>query len=538
MTLKRKLIASAVLLAIASTAQAKDKPPVIPDHQAENPWFTAGEAAVKSRDFMKGKGEAMNIILFVGDGMGVTTVTAARILEGQLNGEDGEENNLSFDLFPYTGLAKTYNVNAQVPDSAGTMTAMMSGVKTDIGVLGLDEDADYEDCSSAAGNELVTALELAELAGLSTGIVSTARITHATPAGTFAKSPSRDWEDISDMTPAAIADGCIDIAVQLVEFEQRLEDRYPQSNVDGIEVAMGGGRRHFLRKIAADNSGDQFSAVEGDRTDGRNLTAEWQVAYPTGDYIIDQTGFDAIDPENTTRLFGLFDESHMNYEADRPNDTLGEPSLEEMTTKAIQILDNNKKGYFLHVEAGRIDHGHHAGSGYNALTDTIELAQAVQAAVDTADMSKTLILVTADHGHVFTIAGYPKRGNPILGKVIEPGSVVPALASDGLPYTTLGYANGLGFRDLGDETNADVAYDSPPDTGRKDLTGVDTEASGYHQEALVPLADSETHSGEEVTVYGIGPGSHAVIGTNEQSVVFHVMNQGAKLAHKAKDANK
>ena len=77
------------------------------------------------------------MIFFVGDGMSVSTITAARILEGQIKGMLGEENNLSFDLFPYTCMAKTYNVDAQTPDSSGTMTALMSGVKTDIGVVGV-----------------------------------------------------------------------------------------------------------------------------------------------------------------------------------------------------------------------------------------------------------------------------------------------------------------------------------------------------------------------------------------------------------------
>jgi alkaline phosphatase len=412
---------------------------------------------------------------------------------------------------------------------------MMTGVKTSIGVLGVDEDAVYGDCASVSGNELVTALELAEIAGQSTGIISTARITHATPAATYAKSPDRNWEDNSDMPEAAISQGCPDIAAQLVEFEPRLKARYQNANINGIEVVMGGGRRHFLPKDASFNSGDQTSAVEGDRTDGRNLPGEWQSAYPNGTYVIDQTGFDAIDTESTEKVFGLFNESHMQYEADRVNDIKGEPSLEEMTTKAIQVLDNNKKGYFLMVESGRIDHGHHAGSAYNALTDTIELAEAVQAAVETADMENTLILVTADHGHVFTIAGYPKRGNPILGKVVNVGEVDPALADDGLPYTTLSYANGLGYRDLGDETDADETYNYPAEAGRKDLTVIDTESSGFHQEALVPLGGGESHSGEEVTVYGMGPGAHRVVGTNEQNVIFHVMNAAGELVQKAAD---
>ena len=505
----------------------------IPDHQTSNAWYVDAIAKIDSKPDFKGRNKAKNIILFVGDGMGVSTVTAARILEGQMKGMMGEENNLSFDLFPFTGMAKTYNVDAQTPDSAGTMTAMMSGVKTDVGVIGVDEDIVRGDCSTVSGNELVTALELAEISGKSTGIISTARITHATPAATYAKSADRNWEDISDMPAAAVDQGCEDIASQLVGFEDNLRMRYPQANlIDGIEVVMGGGRRHFLPKDAAFNSPDARSSVEGDRTDGRDLTAEWQSDHPEGVYVFDQSGFDAINPENTARVFGLFNESHMQYEADRHNDIAGEPSLSEMTDKAIDILDNNKKGFFLMVESGRIDHGHHAGNAYDALTDTIEMSKAVKKALEKTDPEDTLIMVTADHSHVFTIAGYPKRGNPILGKVVSVGQTEPQLASDNLPYTTLGYTNGRGFRDLGQETDADATYGLPIATGRVDLNSVDTTTPGFHQEALVPLG-SETHAGEDVTIYGNGPGAYLVGGTNEQNIVFHIMNQTAKLEKKA-----
>jgi len=536
MNIKTTLLTSSISLALMTIAHAGDNANVIPAHQSANPWFINGQANVDAKNYFAGKTKVKNVILFVGDGMGVSTVTAARILEGQMKGMQGEENNLSFDLFPFTGLAKTYNVDAQTPDSAGTMTAMMSGVKTDVGVIGVDEDIVRGDCSTAAGNELVTALELAEIAGKSTGVVSTARITHATPAATYAKSADRNWEDDSDMTAAAKEAGCIDIASQLVGFENNLKARFPNAeNIDGIEVVMGGGRRHFLPKDATYNSPDAVSLVEGDRKDGRDLTAEWKAAYPNGEYIFDQNGFDSIDTETTERVFGLFNESHMQYESDRGNDIAGEPSLSEMTKKAIRILDNNRKGYFLTVESGRIDHSHHAGNAYNALTDTIEFSKAVQEVVDSVDMSETLIIVTADHSHVFTIAGYPKRGNPILGKVVAVGKSSPQLASDGMPYTTLGYANGRGFRDLGDETDADATYGLPNDNGRKDLTSVNTEAAGFHQEALIPLG-SETHAGEDIAIYGKGPGAHLVSGTNEQSVVFHVMNKAAKLQEKAEDA--
>ncbi|TQV74886.1 alkaline phosphatase [Aliikangiella marina] len=506
-------------------------------NNTNNAWFM--DAAYKLEktqqsveEVIRERGSAKNIILFVGDGMGVSTVTASRILEGQNKGMMGEENELSFDKFPFAGLAKTYNVDAQTPDSAGTMTAMMSGVKTDVGVIGVAEAVSRSDCSSVTGNELVSALELAEIAGKSTGVVSTARITHATPAATYAKSADRNWEDVSDMPAQAITDGCVDIADQLINFEANLETRFAGLDVDGIEVVFGGGRRHFLPNDAAFNSPDAVSAVEGDRTDGRDLTAEWQANYAAGEYIFDQVGFDALNTETTEKVLGLFNESHMQYEADRHNDVAGEPSISEMTEKAINILDNNDEGFFLMVESGRIDHGHHAGSAYNAMTDTIEFAKAVQAAYDSTNPEETLIIVTADHSHVFTIAGYPKRGNPILGKVVPVGGTEPSLASDDMPYTTLGYTNGRGFKDLGDETNADEGYSNSIVTGRVDLSAIDTETPGFHQESLVPLS-SETHAGEDVAIYATGPGANLVVGTNEQSVVFHVMDYAGDLVAKA-----
>ncbi len=514
-------LATALTLSTQAYAQA------VPEAQANSPWFTDAQAVQSQRLERQSGATAKNVILFVGDGMGVSTLTAARILAGQRDGKPGEEGYLSFERFPYTSLVKTYNVDAQTPDSAGTMTAMISGIKTDVGVIGVDEDIVRGDCSTVAGNEVVTALELAELKGLSTGIISTARITHATPAATYAKSADRNWEDVSDMPEDAIAAGCEDIASQLINFEANLEARFPGADVDGMEVVFGGGRRHFLPKDAAANSVDAGSEVEGDRSDERNLVVEWQVQYPDGSYVIDQAGFDALG-DSASPVLGLFNESHMQYEADRGNDIAGEPSLSQMTGKAIELLKQNDKGFFLTVESGRIDHAHHAGNAYNALNDTIELSKAVQAAYEATDPNETLIMVTADHGHVFTIAGYPKRGNPILGKVVAVGDTEPSLAGDGFPYTTLGYSNGLGFRDLGAETDADAGYDLDVAAGRQDLSAVDTQTPGFHQETLIPLG-SETHAGEDVALHATGPGAYRVNGVIEQNLIFHVIDQALEL---------
>lgn len=472
-----------------------------------NVWYEAGVAYVDKEDletFVTTRGAAKNIILFIGDGMGVSTVTAARILEGQQQGGYGEEHMLSFDKFPITGLSKTYNSDSQTPDSAGTMSAMVTGVKTRIGVLSISEDVNRGDCNASKDHNMTTILELAEDQNMSTGIVSTARLTHATPAALYAHSADRNWEH-------SAGGDCKDIATQFVEF----------NHGDGIDVAMGGGRREFMP-----NNAPAVEGKSGKRTDGRDLRQEWQTKYPTGNYVENLAQFNAVDTTEDKKLFGLFNYSHMQYEADRKNDIDGEPSLSMMTEKAVKILKHNPKGFFLMVEGGRIDHAHHAGNAYGALTDTIEMAKAVQVADDLTDDKDTLIIVTADHSHTFTIAGYPVRGNPILGKVRSSdgkgGNQGLALAADDMPYTTLGYNNGRGFMNLGSETNSDASYSQPIHTGRANLNGVDTNAPGFHQEATVPRS-SETHAGEDVGIYAKGPGANLLSGDNEQNMIFHVM---------------
>ena len=504
----------------------------------KNSWYEAAAKQIQQQrsianSIQNQEAAAKNIILFIGDGMNLTTITASRILEGQQRGMLGEENNLSFDRFPFSGLAKTYAVDSQVADSANTMTAIISGVKTNMGIVGIDENASRGDCSSQNGNEVISVLDLAEISGMSTGIVTTTRVTHATPAAAYAKSPDRNWEDPSEMPQGALKQGCEDIASQLTEYQSNINRRYKGANSDGIEVVMGGGSRHFLPEKSANV--ESQGSTSGQRPDGRNLIAEWRRQYPNGVYMESRADFDSLDFNKAERVFGLFNKTHLRFDANRKSKTIKEPSLSEMTEKALQVLLKNSKGFFLLVEAGRIDHAHHAGNAYNALSDTIALSQAVQVALDKTSEKDTLIIVTADHGHVFTMAGYPKRGNPILGKVVSNGNTKPQLASDNLPYTTLGYANGLGHRHLGSSTNADNGYNQVGVVGRANLTEVDTTQPGFFQESLVPL-QSETHSGEDVPIYAFGPGAHLISGSNEQTIIFHAINHAGGLLTKAKKA--
>lgn len=480
-------------------------------------WYAAGAAALQRAQSQVAFGErAKNVILFVGDGMGITTITAARILDGQMKGGSGEENSLAFEAFPNVALSKTYSVNQQTPDSAPTMTAMITGVKTNDGVISINHRVERKETRNEVvkSNSLTTLLERAESAGLSTGVVSTARVTHATPAACYAHASERDWEGAHQIPKGATVS---DIAKQLIEFPLG----------DGLEVALGGGRAYFYTDSEKD---PEYPLINGTRNDGRSLWREWATRYSNAHYVWNQAQFAAIDPAKTDHLLGLFEPSHMQYEADRAKDAAGEPSLEAMTEKAIRILARNPKGYFLMVEAGRIDHAHHQGNAYRALTDTIALSRAVEKARSMVDLNDTLIIVTADHSHVFTMAGYPKRGNPILGTIIEPGHEHPAKDLLGLPFTTLGYANGPGYHGESDVQPAGPKKfgreisKAQPAAGRADLSKVDTAHPDHLQESAVPLK-YETHGGEDVGVFAIGPGSQWVRGVMEQNVIFHVMRE-------------
>lgn len=510
--LRSKCVALAGLLALLAPVFAfpQSSAEGFPTKRNETPetWRRDGlEMVNRAKQVRNRKGKAKNVILFVGDGMGVATVTAARILEGQQRGESGEENWLSFEKFPFSAFSKTYSVNQQTSDSAPTAVAIVTGIKTNEGVLSVDQNAVRGDHASAKGRETPTILELAELSGRSTGIVTTARLTHATPAAAYSHTPDRNWEsdaDIKRWAPEAWSAGFPDIARQLIEF--------PYGN--GIDVALGGGRSYFLPETSAD---PEDAESKGRRQDGRDLAAEWTAKRDNASYVWNRRQFEAIDPSRTGPVLGLFERSHMQYEHDRRETGENEPSLTEMTSKAIDILSRNDRGYFLLVEGGRIDHAHHAGNAFRALDETVELSRAVEAARRKVDLDETLIIVTADHSHTLIIAGYSARGNNILGltrgvqEEADPESG-PAKDKDGKPFTALGYGNGPGGG-RGVRPTLDQAEVTDPD---------------YVQEAIVPL-NSETHAGEDVPIYADGVNAWMIRGVMEQNWIFYVMREAMRL---------
>lgn len=482
-----RMMMTAAAVALAVTPAFAQDSLTLP---TESQWYTDGQATLADRiAATPNTNTARNVILFVADGNGVGTNYATRLFAGQEQGMLGEEYVLPYETFPNLALVKTYNINAQTPDSAPTAGAMNTGVKQVFNTINLNENAIHDDCSSEEGNGLTLFAQFMEDAGKSVGVVSTARLTHATPAAVYTVTANRNWE-------AEAPEGCTDIAQQL----------FNMMGAGTVDIALGGGSRYFLP-----------SDAEGARTDGRDLIAE---AMEAGvQFANDTASFNALNLDGETPVLGLFTASHMAYEYDRVAEE--EPSIAEMTAAAINYLSQNEDGYYLMIEAGRVDHANHAGNLYRALTDGVAFADAVAMALEMTSEEDTLIIVTADHEHAIAFNGYCGRGSPITGLCmgIASGQVEhngePELAADGKPYTVAGYLNGAGtiLIEQIDGTYVGVR----PNATQEEATDPD-----YLQQALVPMS-SETHSGEDVALYARGPWAHLFGGTIEQNYIFHVM---------------
>ncbi|XP_076820060.1 alkaline phosphatase-like isoform X2 [Clavelina lepadiformis] len=443
-------------------------------------------------------GKAKNVIMLIGDGMSLATITAGRIRIGQKLGQNGEEYMTSLDSMPHSGIVKTYSVDHQTPDSASTGTAFLTGVKTRSGLLGVNGAA--TSCDKVHANKVTTSMEYAIAAGKAAGVVTTTRIQHATPASTYAHIHRRSL--YSDNKKGPSERNCDDIALQL--FKKRRD----------IQVILGGGRSH-MRPIGAMD--EEFSS-RGERFDRRDLIQEWQddLGNQSARYVWNKAQFDAVDPQTTDHLMGLFSPYEMQYSLNRDKDKGGEPSLAEMTEKAIKILSKNDKGFFLLIESGMLDKAHHQGRAIYALEEFHELEKALNVARSLTDAEDTLIITTADHGHMFMIGAGGVRGNDVFG--LSSSSNNPRKALDGKYYTTIVYGNGPGHAAKSYNKNAP----------RQSVQRWQSASKYYQQQSAVPLS-SETHSAEDVIVYGSGPMSHLLTGVHEQTHIARVVQYAACL---------
>jgi alkaline phosphatase len=444
-------------------------------------------AAFTSQAFAQN--QAKNIIFFLGDGMGPTTITAARIYKYR------EEGLLNFERLERTARIKTYSADAMVTDSAPSMGAYMTGVKINNDVISLKDarplapgkDANgnpsVDLCGDNNGSAPMTMLELAKAAGRAVGAITSTELTHATPASTFSHVCNRNT--------------VYTIAQQIVPggagYNPRLKD--------GVDVLMGGGRPHFTPFDAGANP-------KG-RADGRDLLAELKAH----GYFVAATRADMMSALPNRKFVGIYADSHLDYATVRKPT---QPTLAEMAQKSIELLSKNPQGFFLMVEGGKIDHALHDSNAKNALEEVVDFDNAVQATLERMrqidpGLEHTLIVVTADHDHTMVMNGYPKRGNPILGIVRDVATGEPALDADGKTYTTLVYGGGPNRLDK-----------------RADVDDARAMAADYHQETGVRLS-GEGHGGGDVKLYAVGAGSAPFKGTMENTRVFELMKAAGGL---------
>jgi alkaline phosphatase len=461
-------------------------------------------------------GKAKNIVFFLGDGMGIPVLTAARIYGV------GEEGQLTIDTLPETGFVRTYSKDMMVTDSAPSMSAYMTGVKMSNDVIAMSADtvADQARCVgtsgykadagvSANGTPVTTLLELAKQAGTGTGVVTTTRVTHATPAATYAHVCQRDLE--ADIAAQAVPGGA----------------EYNAALGDGLDVLLGGGRSFFVKEKRADK---------------RDLLAE--MGAHGYDVVQTSSAMAAFDAGATParKLFGVFSDSHMSYEVDRVKVSPAvEPSLAEMATKAVDVLARNPNGYVLMVEGGRIDHALHETHARRALEETLAFDRAIAAVLAKVDLTKTLVVVTADHDHTMIHNGYARRVGKttptsagILGLVKDydykgDGGAPLTLDRDGVPYTILGFTNGPN-RVSGKRVATGYAR-IEADAGALPLDESLTSGVDYRQEATFRMAmpDSETHGGTDVSIWATGASSEQVHGFFTNTEVFGLLRCGSGL---------
>lgn len=292
-------------------------------------------------------------------------------------------------------------MNRQVADSACSATAYLHGVKANYGTIGYNAKIERYDCNAFSDSASYTQslTKWAQDQGMATGLVTTARITHATPAGIYSHIADRNWEADTDVIKANCdPNKSFDIARQLIESEVGQK----------LKVIFGGGRREFRNGTHKDEDGQN-----GYRVDGRDLIKQWlddrKNEGASAEYVWNKQMLQKVKLNQTDNLLGLFGFSHMLYNLEVLNQSLTEskPDLLEMTEIAIKMLEKEQKGYFLFVEGALIDLAHHDNWARKSMDETAEFSRAIQMVVDRINSSDTLVVVTADHGHTMSYNGYP-----------------------------------------------------------------------------------------------------------------------------------
>jgi alkaline phosphatase len=349
-------------------------------------------AAASSAD--AAQGQFKNIIVLVPDGCGSPHTTVARWYKGA---------PLALDQMYLAGV-RTYGADSIITDSAPAATAFACGYKSSDKFVGVLPDAVTIPGVPAATEDtrarpIASVLEGARIHGMATGIVATSQVQHATPAAFTAHSTNRgDYNDIAE-----------------------------QQVYQGLDVVLGGGKQYLLPQ-----------ALGGTRTDGENLVEAIQAR----GYTFVETR-DEMMAARGTRLWGAFAADDMAYDWDRHLTSPSQPSLAEMTRKAIDVLSENPLGFFLMVEGSKVDWANHANDPAGMLSDLLAFDDAVKVALDFArEHGDTLVLAFADHdtggmslGSSGTNSTYSKLQvntliSPLKGATITGEGVAKTLSGD------------------------------------------------------------------------------------------------------------
>lgn len=406
-----------------------------------------------------------NLIVLIVDGCGSEQYTLARWVKGA---------PLSFEHL-LKGSVRTSNAESVVTDSAPAASAYATGIRTSDGFISMGPKG--HDISGLPPSPpelrlrpLATILEGARLKGMATGIVCTSRVTHATPAAFMSHSTDRDEEDII--------------------MEQAVHQ--------GVDIVLGGGMRHLLPKEKG-----------GSRADGEDLT---RILAGRGYSILRSR--EELSSFKSGKAFGLFAESHMEAELDRPVFGPGQPTLLEMTKKAIDVLSASGKGFFLMVEASQVDWACHANDPAHLVGDLLMLDRAAESALRFAEaQGNTLLIVVSDHN-----TGGMSIGNRATGRTYS--KMTPAELVDPIKRMRL-TSLGIWRKSEGSEGRLKDALKqywdiSPTGDEMKRIMGLSSQYGSYPATAIGEVLSATRtavgwsthgHTGGDVPLFAYGPGA-------------------------------
>lgn len=438
------------------------------------------------------------VFYFIGDGMGSEQKQITEYYLQHQAGNDSER--LTFSNFPVVGLNSTHSQNNLVTDSAAAATSLATGFKTDSGMIAQQPD----------GTNLETVLERAMDHGMATGLVTTTRLTHATPAAFASHQPSRN-------------------------MESEIADDYLGS---GVNYLAGGGARYFVGDDC-DIVGVDGKTIKSSREDGVDLIAQFEEkGYHSFVGAEGANDFADYTPDGKENVIALFNSSHMPYSIDVVNDVYDNyvPTLADMVDKGIDVLSSYDDGFVMVVEGGRIDHAAHAQDVAGTIYDTIAFDDAVKVAYDfyLENPDDTLIVVAGDHETGGLGMGF---GN-VYGLFFDQIDQTKVSIDDTLQNVYEGdrpafYAyieENFGLNDLTDDEKSRI--ETALDTIDNEETN--TALYGYYNPAAIAVAHivaertnvqftTFAHTGSAIPLYAIGVGAENFSGFKDNTEVGRAM---------------